>query len=102
MSEDSYSRHKIKDLMNVFVGTQGYVYSTFLKPYNPQRDVHNERTEDFDNLSLFVSGNRRGSHSSYTPSTPSSQQEEIPSPEDEEQHVSHKFHLILSVVTTKV
>ncbi|TTT79197.1 Rho guanine nucleotide exchange factor 38 [Bagarius yarrelli] len=50
------------------------------------RDVHNERTDDFDNLSLFVSGSRRGSHSSYSPSTPSSQQEETPSPEDEEQH----------------
>lgn len=66
--------------------TQGYVYSTFLKPYNPQRDVHNERTEDFDNLSLFVSGGRRGSQSSYSSSAPSSQQEETPSPEDDEQH----------------
>ncbi|XP_026988628.1 rho guanine nucleotide exchange factor 38 [Tachysurus fulvidraco] len=65
--------------------TQGYVYSTFLKPYNPLRDVHNERTDDFDNLSLFVSGNRRGSQSSYSASTPSSQQEETPSPEDAEQ-----------------
>ncbi|MCJ8730144.1 hypothetical protein PDJAM_G00180800 [Pangasius djambal] len=66
--------------------TQGYVYSTFLKPYNPQRDVHHERSDDFDNLSLFVSGSRRGSHSSYSPSTPSSQQGETPSTEDEEQH----------------
>ncbi|XP_053535919.1 rho guanine nucleotide exchange factor 38 [Ictalurus punctatus] len=66
--------------------TQGYVYSTFLKPYNPQRDVHSESTDDFDNLSLFVSGSRRGSHSSYSPSTPSSQQEETPSTDDEEQH----------------
>ncbi|XP_053478190.1 rho guanine nucleotide exchange factor 38 isoform X2 [Ictalurus furcatus] len=66
--------------------TQGYVYSTFLKPYNPQRDVHSERTDDFDNLSLFVSGSRRGSHSSYSPSTPSSQQEETPNTDDEAQH----------------
>ncbi|KAB5581312.1 hypothetical protein PHYPO_G00174130 [Pangasianodon hypophthalmus] len=66
--------------------TQGYVYSTFLKPYNPQRDVHHERSDDFDNLSLFVSSSRRGSHSSYSPSTPSSQQGETPSTEDEEQH----------------
>lgn len=71
------------------VGKQGYVYSTFLKPYNPQRDIHNERTDDFDNLSLFVSGSRRGSHSSCSPSTPSSHQGETPSTEDEEQHVSH-------------
>uniref|UniRef100_A0A673HVB1 Dynamin-binding protein n=1 Tax=Sinocyclocheilus rhinocerous TaxID=307959 RepID=A0A673HVB1_9TELE len=31
---------------------QGYVYSSFLKAYNPQRDV-TERPDDFDNLSLF-------------------------------------------------
>ncbi|XP_068607287.1 rho guanine nucleotide exchange factor 38 [Brachionichthys hirsutus] len=53
-------------------GTQGYVYSTFLKPYNPLRDsqragqmVKEQRAEqrspvmvdeDFDDLSLFVSG----------------------------------------------
>ncbi|XP_062851532.1 rho guanine nucleotide exchange factor 38 isoform X2 [Trichomycterus rosablanca] len=66
--------------------SQGYVYSTFLKPYNPARDVLNERPDDFDNLSLFVSGSRRASLSSYSASTPSSQQEETPSPEDEDQH----------------
>ncbi|XP_053358670.1 rho guanine nucleotide exchange factor 38 [Clarias gariepinus] len=65
---------------------QGYVYSTFLKPYNPQRDIHSERTDDFDNLSLFVSGNRRGSHSSFNTSTPASQQEETPNTEEDEQH----------------
>ncbi|XP_028834512.1 rho guanine nucleotide exchange factor 38 isoform X1 [Denticeps clupeoides] len=32
--------------------TQGYLYSSFLKPYNPQREV--EQQDDFDNLSLFV------------------------------------------------
>lgn len=76
------------------IGTQGYVYSTFLKPYNPQRDVRSERTDDFDNLSLFVSGSSRGSHSSYSPSTPSSQQEESPSTEDEEQHVRHRLWVL--------
>ncbi|KAI5107603.1 rho guanine nucleotide exchange factor 38 isoform X2 [Silurus meridionalis] len=74
--------------------TQGYVYSTFLKSYNPQRDVHSERTDDFDNLSLFVSGNGRGSHSSYRPSTPSSQQGETASTEDQEQH----FYAVYSFV----
>lgn len=71
------------------------MYSTFLKPYNPQRDsVHSERSDDFDNLSLFVSGSRRGSHSSYSASTPSSQQEDTPSTEEEEeQHVSHGFEV---------
>lgn len=79
----------------VCVVKQGYVYSTFLKPYNPQRDsVHSERSDDFDNLSLFVSGSRRGSHSSYSASTPSSQQEDTPSTEEEEeQHVSHGFEV---------
>lgn len=44
-------------------GTQGYVYSSFLKAYNPQREV-TERTDDFDNLSLFVSGSRSSRSSS--------------------------------------
>ncbi|XP_056619988.1 rho guanine nucleotide exchange factor 38 [Triplophysa dalaica] len=43
--------------------TQGYVYSSFLKAYNPQREV-TERTDDFDNLSLFVSGSRSSRSSS--------------------------------------
>ncbi|XP_017574095.1 rho guanine nucleotide exchange factor 38 [Pygocentrus nattereri] len=43
---------------------QGYVYSTFLKAYNPQRDV-SERPDDFDNLSLFVSGSRSSSLYSF-------------------------------------
>ncbi|XP_056442271.1 rho guanine nucleotide exchange factor 38 [Gadus chalcogrammus] len=59
-------------------GTQGYVYSTFLKQYNPLRDV--TRTgqsvveqpqeqlvdEDFDNLSLFVSGSGNSSLRSFS------------------------------------
>ncbi|XP_056309378.1 rho guanine nucleotide exchange factor 38-like [Danio aesculapii] len=38
-------------------GVQGYVYSSFLKVYNPQREV-TERPDDFDNLRLFVSASR--------------------------------------------
>ncbi|KAG9275770.1 rho guanine nucleotide exchange factor 38 [Astyanax mexicanus] len=48
-------------------GTQGYVYSSFLKVYNPQRDV-SEGSEDFDNLSLFVSGSRSCSLYGFTSS----------------------------------
>lgn len=44
--------------------TQGYVYSSFLKSYNPQREV-TERTDDFDNLSLFVSSSRSSSTRSF-------------------------------------
>ncbi|XP_035387651.1 rho guanine nucleotide exchange factor 38 [Electrophorus electricus] len=69
--------------------TRGYVYSTFLKAYNPQRDV-SECPDDFDNLSLFVSGSRSGSLYNFsrynTPdsaSTPADQQGETESPQDE-------------------
>uniref|UniRef100_A0AAY5F1P9 Scaffold protein Tuba n=1 Tax=Electrophorus electricus TaxID=8005 RepID=A0AAY5F1P9_ELEEL len=71
------------------VPTRGYVYSTFLKAYNPQRDV-SECPDDFDNLSLFVSGSRSGSLYNFsrynTPdsaSTPADQQGETESPQDE-------------------
>ncbi|XP_016430652.1 rho guanine nucleotide exchange factor 38-like [Sinocyclocheilus rhinocerous] len=45
---------------------QGYVYSSFLKAYNPQRDV-TERPDDFDNLSLFVSNSRSSKQRSFSP-----------------------------------
>ncbi|XP_052404234.1 rho guanine nucleotide exchange factor 38 isoform X2 [Carassius gibelio] len=44
---------------------QGYVYSSFLKAYNPQREV-TERPDDFDNLSLFVSSGRSSSMRSFS------------------------------------
>ncbi|KAF7662230.1 hypothetical protein LDENG_00241910 [Lucifuga dentata] len=64
-------------------GTQGYVYSTFLKPYNPLRDSHwagpasTEQQhqppamvdEDFDDLSLFVSGSGSSSLRSFSLNT---------------------------------
>ncbi|KAL4640473.1 rho guanine nucleotide exchange factor 38 [Arapaima gigas] len=40
-------------------GARGYVYSSFLKPYNPSREqggVRSQAPDDFDNISLFVSG----------------------------------------------
>ena len=64
---------------------QGYVYSTFLKAYNPQRDV-SERPDDFDNLSLFVSGSRSSSLYSFNQQgEPESTQEQLDIAE--EQHV---------------
>nr|XP_023654877.1 rho guanine nucleotide exchange factor 38 [Paramormyrops kingsleyae]XP_023654878.1 rho guanine nucleotide exchange factor 38 [Paramormyrops kingsleyae] len=50
-------------------GAQGYVYSTFLKPYNPTKDrpgVRPEASDDFDNISLFVSGGAGGSRTSIS------------------------------------
>nr|XP_057926546.1 rho guanine nucleotide exchange factor 38 isoform X2 [Doryrhamphus excisus] len=64
-------------------GTQGYVYSTFLKQYNPLRDSQrggqaakqqqqqqqqppNMADEDFDDLSLFVSGSGSSSLRSFS------------------------------------
>ncbi|XP_066576752.1 rho guanine nucleotide exchange factor 38 [Amia ocellicauda] len=49
-------------------GPQGYVYSSFLKPYNPTRDLNGsipEQHDDFDNISLFVSGSAGGSLRRY-------------------------------------
>ncbi|KAM9362833.1 rho guanine nucleotide exchange factor 38 [Symphorus nematophorus] len=86
-------------------GTQGYVYSTFLKPYNPLRDsqragqIAKEQQqqqqqppamvdEDFDDLSLFVSGSGSSSLRSFnlnttdSSSTLSGLQGEPESPED--------------------
>lgn len=87
-------------------GAQGYVYSTFLKPYNPLRD--SQRTaqmvkeqqqqqspatldEDFDDLSLFVSGSGSSSLHSFNLNTTDSsstlsglqgEQESLQDPED--------------------
>lgn len=50
-------------------GAQGYVYSTFLKPYNPTKDragVRPEAADDFDNINLFVSGGAGGSRTSIS------------------------------------
>ncbi|CAL8331555.1 unnamed protein product [Lota lota] len=59
-------------------GTQGYIYSSFLKQYNPLRDVNRIKQsvveqpqeqlvdEDFDNLSLFVSGSGSSSLRSFS------------------------------------
>ncbi|KAM4584323.1 rho guanine nucleotide exchange factor 38 [Odontesthes bonariensis] len=87
-------------------GTQGYVYSTFLKQYNPLRDsqragqVAKEQQqqqppamadEDFDDLSLFVSGSGSSSLRSFnlnttdSSSTLSGLQGELESSEDLEE-----------------
>ncbi|TDH16275.1 hypothetical protein EPR50_G00018190 [Perca flavescens] len=84
-------------------GTQGYVYSTFLKQYNPLRDSQRKGQmakeqqqqqppamvdEDFDDLSLFVSGSGSSSLRSFnlnttdSSSTLSGLQGEPESPED--------------------
>lgn len=85
------------------LGAQGYVYSTFLKQYNPLRDsqrvsqmVKEQKQqqppamadEDFDDLSLFVSGSGSSSLRSFnlnntdSSSTNSGLQGEQESPED--------------------
>lgn len=85
------------------LGTQGYVYSTFLKQYNPLRDSQRAGQmakeqqqqqppamvdEDFDDLSLFVSGSGSSSLRSFnlnttdSSSTLSGLQGEPESPED--------------------
>lgn len=85
------------------LGTQGYVYSTFLKQYNPLRDSQRAGQmakeqqqqqppamvdEDFDDLSLFVSGSGSSSLLSFnlnttdSSSTLSGLQGEPESPED--------------------
>lgn len=86
------------------LGTQGYVYSTFLKQYNPLRDSQRAgqmvkeqqqqqqppplADEDFDDLSLFVSGSGSSSLRSFNLNTTDSSsilsalQGEPESPED--------------------
>ncbi|RXM98151.1 Rho guanine nucleotide exchange factor 38 [Acipenser ruthenus] len=48
---------------------QGYVYSSFLKQYNHTKEhngtLHNQQ-EDFDNISLFISGNGSSSLKSFS------------------------------------
>uniref|UniRef100_A0A3Q3Q0E6 Dynamin-binding protein n=1 Tax=Monopterus albus TaxID=43700 RepID=A0A3Q3Q0E6_MONAL len=85
-------------------GTQGYVYSTFLKQYNPLRDSQRAGQmakeqqkqqqppamvdEDFDDISLFVSGSGSSSLRSFSlntadsSSTLSGLQGELENPED--------------------
>ena len=85
------------------IGSQGYVYSTFLKQYNPLRDSQRKSKmakeqqqqqpaamvdEDFDDISLFVSGSGSSSLRSFnlnttdSGSTLSGLQGESESPED--------------------
>ncbi|TNM85879.1 hypothetical protein fugu_008150 [Takifugu bimaculatus] len=101
-----------KDAAQLFfyvTGSQGYVYSTFLKPYNPLRDSQRSGQmcrdqqqqpqqqqqpvsvdEDFDDLSLFVSGSGSSSLRSFnlnttdSSSTLSGLQGDQVSPEDTE------------------
>ena len=67
---------------------QGYVYSTFLKAYNPQRDV-SERPDDFDNLSLFVSGSRSSSLYNFS----SSSQQGAPESTEEQLDIAEEQHV---------
>ncbi|XP_063076193.1 rho guanine nucleotide exchange factor 38 [Engraulis encrasicolus] len=84
-------------------GTQGYVYSSFLKVYNPQREqarAQAEQAEDFDNLSLFVSGSSNTSlrsfnlHVSDSSSTLSGLQVEPEGPEDTDTSDDQQFYAV--------
>ncbi|XP_034044306.1 rho guanine nucleotide exchange factor 38 isoform X1 [Thalassophryne amazonica] len=92
-------------------GEQGYIYSTFLKQYNPLRDSHRASyaateqqqqqqqppatlDEDFDDLTLFVSGSGSSSLHSFNLNTTDSsstlsglQGEMLESPQDPEDTV---------------
>ncbi|XP_062386654.1 rho guanine nucleotide exchange factor 38 [Sardina pilchardus] len=83
--------------------TRGYVYSSFLKAYNPQREqarAQAEQTDDFDNLSLFVSGSGSSSlrsfslHASDSTSTLSGLQGEPESSEDTETSEDQQFYAV--------
>lgn len=74
----------------VCLGTQGYVYSSFLKAYNPQREV-TERPDDFDNLSLFVSGSRSSSMRSFSPNSTSDSMSPQSGPQDEPDHSEDQY-----------
>lgn len=76
--------------MCVCLGTQGYVYSSFLKAYNPQREV-TERPDDFDNLSLFVSGSRSSSMRSFSPNSTSDSVSLQSAPQDEQDHSEDQY-----------
>ncbi|KAK7161794.1 hypothetical protein R3I94_004462 [Phoxinus phoxinus] len=70
--------------------TQGYVYSSFLKAYNPQREV-TEKPDDFDNLSLFVSGSRSSSMRSFSPNSTSDSVSPQSGPQDEPDHSEDQY-----------
>uniref|UniRef100_A0A667XY43 Rho guanine nucleotide exchange factor 38 n=1 Tax=Myripristis murdjan TaxID=586833 RepID=A0A667XY43_9TELE len=92
----------------------GYVYSTFLKQYNPLRDLHLAGhasaeqqqqqpvmvDEDFDNLSLFVSGSGSSSLRSFSlnttdsPSTPSGLQGELESSQEMDDTLDTEFYAV--------
>nr|XP_009289893.1 rho guanine nucleotide exchange factor 38 isoform X2 [Danio rerio] len=73
---------------------QGYVYSSFLKAYNPQREV-TERPDDFDNLSLFVSASRSSSMRSFSTSDSvspqSAPQDELDTSDDQHFYAVYAF-----------
>jgi len=66
------------------------VYSSFLKAYNPQREV-TERPDDFDNLSLFVSGSRSSSMRSFSPNSTSDSVSPQSGPQEEPDHSEDKY-----------
>ncbi|KAG5848382.1 hypothetical protein ANANG_G00097880 [Anguilla anguilla] len=87
-------------------GTRGYVYSSFLKQYNPGRRLSGAQAEppdDFDNLSLFVSGSGSSSLRSFSLNTPNSscgslaglqgepESPEDPDPEDQQFYAVYAF-----------
>ncbi|KAL2098258.1 hypothetical protein ACEWY4_007465 [Coilia grayii] len=83
--------------------TRGYVYSSFLKAYNPQREqarAQAEQAEDFDNLSLFVSGSGSSSlrsfslHASDSTSTLAGLQGEPECTEDSEINDEQQFYAV--------
>lgn len=100
-------------------GMQGYVYSTFLKQYNPLRDSQRAGQmakeqpqqqppatvdEDFDDLSLFVSGSGSSSLRSFKLSATDScsilsgLQGELESTEDTEDTVDSEAQQVCVVV----
>uniref|UniRef100_A0A3Q2XEI0 Dynamin-binding protein n=1 Tax=Hippocampus comes TaxID=109280 RepID=A0A3Q2XEI0_HIPCM len=85
-------------------GKFGYVYSTFLKQYNPLRDSQRGgqlppamADEDFDNLSLFVSGSGSSSLRSFSLNTTDSGsnlsglQGELDTADDQEYYAVYAF-----------
>ncbi|XP_075705731.1 rho guanine nucleotide exchange factor 38-like [Rhinoderma darwinii] len=91
---------------------QGYVYSSFLKPYNPGRQQKDSSDsafceEDFDDLSLFVSSrpsrdrNSHASQGSAGDSSPSSngddEKHEINESDTESFQNSEDFHIFYAV-----
>lgn len=116
---DSEVRTPDKLSLCVLSGTQGYVYSTFLKQYNPLRDSQRAGQmakeqpqqqppamvdEDFDNLSLFVSGSGSSSLHSFklsgadSSSTLSGLQGELENAEDIEDTVDSEAQQVCVVL----